>query len=384
LFRGFFFVSYRRPRKTGGGESFSQALINGVMKRQFSATMGRLGATVTGTDPCSTGGHPKLSPEIRRLQMNKFRFTIKVLAIAIFAFAFATMAQAQATRTWVSGVGDDANPCSRTAPCKTFAGAISKTAVDGEIDALDSGGFGAVTITKSITIDGDSNLAGILTTLGSTGVIVNISAASGSNFVQLRNLSFNGGGSGGNGIRLINGVSGLTVSVENCVIFGFRSGNGRGISDERSQSGELYVQDTLIKNNSGSGAVMIPSGAAVIKATFEHCQFENNGSAGIALEPNVDATANNCTSVENAGAGFFAEGNATANLNLQNCIASHNGQGITANTNAVVRVSNTQVTNNGTGLNNTAGGQISSYGNNNVTANGAGNGPFNGPPISQQ
>ena len=68
--------------------------------------------------------------------MNKFRFTLNALAIAIFTFAFASMAQAQATRTWVSGIGDDANPCSRTAPCKTFAGAISKTAKDGEIDCI--------------------------------------------------------------------------------------------------------------------------------------------------------------------------------------------------------------------------------------------------------
>src|SRR5437879_11053053 len=123
------------------------------MKTHSSATMGRLGATVAGTDPCSTGGHPQTSTEKRRLQMNKFRFTIKILAIATFMVAFASLAQAQATRTWVSGVGDDANPCSRTAPCKTFAGAISKTAKDGEISVLDPGGFGTVTITKSITID---------------------------------------------------------------------------------------------------------------------------------------------------------------------------------------------------------------------------------------
>src|SRR3954462_8867351 len=110
--------------------------------------MGRLGATVAGTDPCSTGGHPQLqTKEKRRLQMNKFRFTIQMLAIAIFMLAFASMTQAQATRTWVSGVGDDVNPCSRTAPCKTFAGAISKTANNGEIDCLDPGGFGVVTIT---------------------------------------------------------------------------------------------------------------------------------------------------------------------------------------------------------------------------------------------
>src|ERR1700684_214008 len=71
-------------------------------------------------------------------------------------------AHAQATRTWVSGVGDDANPCSRTAPCKTFAGAISKTAAGGEISVLDPGGFGGVTITQSITLDGDGTLASIL------------------------------------------------------------------------------------------------------------------------------------------------------------------------------------------------------------------------------
>src|SRR5260370_19693488 len=94
--------------------------------------------------------------------MNRFRFTIKVLAIATFTFAFASIAQAQASRTWVSGVGDDANPCSRTAPCKTFAGAISKTAPAGEIDVLDPGGFGAVTITKSITIEGGPFEAGVL------------------------------------------------------------------------------------------------------------------------------------------------------------------------------------------------------------------------------
>src|SRR6476620_12461268 len=116
--------------------------------------MGRLGATVAGTDPCSTGGHPQLQQKKRRLQMNKFRFTIKILAIAIFMFAFASLTQAQATRTWVSGVGDDVNPCSRTAPCKTFAGAISKTFTGGEIDVLDPGGFGTLTLTKAMTIDG--------------------------------------------------------------------------------------------------------------------------------------------------------------------------------------------------------------------------------------
>ena len=88
------------------------------------------------------------------------------------AFAFAVSAQGQALRTWVSGVGDDANPCSRTAPCKTFAGAISKTAAAGEISVLDPGGFGAVTITKAITINGEGTLAGILNA-GTNGIVIN-------------------------------------------------------------------------------------------------------------------------------------------------------------------------------------------------------------------
>src|SRR3984957_15015789 len=85
--------------------------------------------------------------------LNKKMAFLALAALAGSLFLGASAANAQATRTWVSGVGDDANPCSRTAPCKTFAGAISKTAAAGEIDCLDPGGFGALTITKSITID---------------------------------------------------------------------------------------------------------------------------------------------------------------------------------------------------------------------------------------
>src|SRR5205085_12371177 len=162
----------------------------------FSATMGRLGTTVAGTDPCSTGGHPNFKRKKKETPMNKFRFTINAIAIAIFVFAFASFAQAQATRTWVSGVGDDANPCSRTAPCKTFAGAISKTADGGEIDALDPGGYGAVTITKNITIDGTGTLASILSA-GTNGVIVNAPSTA---TVTLHNISINGAGTGINGI----------------------------------------------------------------------------------------------------------------------------------------------------------------------------------------
>src|SRR5216684_8686022 len=101
--------------------------------------------------------------------------TLRVLSAVILVLGVSVVANAQATRTWVSGVGDDANPCSRTAPCKTFAGAISKTAKGGEIDALDPGGFGAVTITKSITIDGKAPFAPYSTLApGFSGININI------------------------------------------------------------------------------------------------------------------------------------------------------------------------------------------------------------------
>src|SRR5947208_13998004 len=117
------------------------------------------------------------------------RILLSLAAVATVVSLGAGAAQAQATRTWVSGVGDDANPCSRTAPCKTFAGAISKTAPSGEINCLDPGGFGAVTITKAITIDGGGGQVASVLVSGTNGIII---AAGGSDVVNLVNLRFQG------------------------------------------------------------------------------------------------------------------------------------------------------------------------------------------------
>ncbi|HEY3104424.1 MAG TPA: right-handed parallel beta-helix repeat-containing protein [Pyrinomonadaceae bacterium] len=304
--------------------------------------------------------------------MNKFRFTLNVLAIAIFTFAFASMAQAQATRTWVSGVGDDANPCSRTAPCKTFAGAISKTAVDGEIDALDPGGFGGVTITKSITIDGSpTGMAGLLVS-GTNAIVINIQANSGSNTVQLRNISINGAGStvAGNGIRVVGpGVANLAVLVENCLIWNFRStsvGQGRGISDERTVAGSLYVQNTLVKNNGGSGIVAI--GANGPTTVLNDVQAVKNGGAGVVVSGSTRSlVARNCVTAKNGVAGFLAE--LSSKMDVIDSSTSHHPQGIESDTSAEVRVSRSTVTrntSNGLFLN---GGTILSYGTNEVSAN---------------
>ncbi len=156
---------------------------------------------------------------------------------------FRTAAQAQ-SRTWVSGVGDDVNPCSRTAPCKTFAGAIAKTAVGGEIDCLDSGGFGTVIITKSITIDGTGVLGSILAAL-STGININLNnPADAAKTVRLRGLSINGVGTGINGINF---MSAGFVSIEDCVIDGFTA-NGINVD-----TGTVFVRNTTIRNNKIAG-----------------------------------------------------------------------------------------------------------------------------------
>src|SRR5436853_6475792 len=146
--------------------------------------------------------------------MRKIRLTLHLLGVSIVCLMCSTLANAQATRTWVSGVGDDANPCSRTAPCKTFAGAISKTAAGGEISVLDPGGFGAVTITKSITINGAGTLAGILAA-GTNAIIIN---AASTDKIVLKYLQINGAGTGLDGIRF---RSGKQLTVEACKIWGF-------------------------------------------------------------------------------------------------------------------------------------------------------------------
>ena len=141
------------------------------------------------------------------------RFT--AIAVGLMAiFLAAAQLSAQATRTFISGVGDDANPCSRTAPCKTFAGAISKTAPGGEINVLDPGDFGAVNITKALTIDATGVEAGVLVS-GGNGITV---AAGATDSVFLRGLDFVGLGTGIDGIEF---SSGLMLTVENCRMSGF-------------------------------------------------------------------------------------------------------------------------------------------------------------------
>jgi hypothetical protein len=291
--------------------------------------------------------------------MNTLSTTLKVLISAIFIMALTTIAQAQATRTWVSGVGDDVNPCSRTAPCKTWAGAISKTAAGGEIDALDPGGFGTLTITKSITVDG-TNGQGFGSTLNSGGIsgfTINdsLTAAPGTIKVQLRNLSINGPGTtlGTNGIRMI---SGSKLHVENVRIQN-QSGDGIQVSNA-TQVMSVMVENVTVSNVGGNGFSLNNGNAqaTIYRSTFKD---STNGVTDFAGVINIDSS----NISHNSTNGINATSSASL-MHVSNNVIASNGTGINSALGSVVRISNNDVWRNNTGLN--IVGTMESYRNNKV------------------
>jgi hypothetical protein len=303
--------------------------------------------------------------------MNKFRFTINALAIAIFTLAFASISQAQATRTWVSGVGDDANPCSRTAPCKTFAGAISKTATGGEIDCIDSGGFGAVTIGKAITIDGTGVLAGILSA-GVNAIIVNAPAT---DVVTIRSISINGAGTPGvNGIRFL---AGKALNVINCVI---QSGTGNGIDVSLNTAGEtqLSITDCIIKKWAGDGISITNAQGGAVRFAIMRTQASENGNGLHVKGPLSLGTARHCVFSLNTTNGVFADavsGAAVVRV-WESQITGNLGNGVRAGNagNAgtpVVEIAQNQIDQNvAFGALITAPGIIETFNNNSIKGNG--------------
>lgn len=286
------------------------------------------------------------------------------LCVSLLVLLVSAPAVGQASRTWVSGVGDDVNPCSRTAPCKTFAGAISKTAPGGEIDVLDPGGFGAVTITKAITIDGTGTFASVLVS-GTNAFVVSAAAA---DVVTIRGISINGLGTGLAGILFLGGAA---LHVENVEIFGF---SGFGIDFEPASGGnKLFVSDTRIHKTQGGIKIRPGSGASL--GTLERCELTNNATFGIRVEDNVFAIAHETIASGNLN-GFLATTTTgvSPTLVLEHCVASHNtvggiSSGFGGTGMAVINMSDTAVTDNTTGLRRDANGAINSFGNNRIASN---------------
>jgi hypothetical protein len=195
---------------------------------------------------------------------------------AVLTCTAAVSAYGQASRTWVSGTGDDAFPCSRTAPCKTFNGAFAKTATNGEISVLDPAGFGAVTITRSVTIDG-RDATGVIFANLTTGVTINLTdAADTAKTVRLRGLSINGGGNGISGIKV---MAAKRVSIEETVIDGFTQD---GVSVGSADSVRVFLQAVTIRNNAGNGLSVSGAGnwSAISDVTLVYNGTGISASAG--------------------------------------------------------------------------------------------------------
>ena len=277
-----------------------------------------------------------------------------VAAVALFAL-FSTQAYAQATRTWVSGVGDDVNPCSRTAPCKTFAGAISKTAAGGTINALDPAGYGAVTITKSISIDGTGTNASILSS-GTNGIIVNAAAT---DTVILRNLSIDGANTGINGIRILNAAN---VIVDNVAIARVTT---RGIDAQPTGALTLTVTDVKIVNAATGGSALQPGAAGSIKAVIDRAEV-TRGTVGIQANSRVTGIVRNSVVNATDTSGYFLQGGSGAVSVVFDNVSASNNNGVGLNVigaDATAFISRSLFSNNNQGLK-VLGGKIETMGDN--------------------
>jgi hypothetical protein len=241
--------------------------------------------------------------------------------------ALSVPAHAQATRTWVSGVGDDFNPCSRTAPCKTFAGAISKTAASGEINCLDPGGFGTITITKSITLNCHEEFGSILAA-GGAGVIIN---ALSTDKVILRNLQINGSVGtptpGTIGVRIL---SAGRVSIENCVITAFSQ---QGVLDARtSGSTKLSIQDSTISFNTAAGVSLTATGTSFTVMDNVRSLYNLNG---------------------------VSVGNSNTVMVRRSLLSGNTGDGVSVGAGGLLQINDSAITNNVNGFNSAGTSKVS-------------------------
>ena len=285
---------------------------------------------------------------------------LSIFAASVVLLVCSSLANAQ-SRTWVSGVGDDLNPCSRTAPCKTFAGAISKTAPNGEISVLDPGGFGAVTITKSITINGDGTLAGILASL-TNGIVINAGV---NDKVVIRNVSINGAGNGSDGIRFL---AGKQLVVDHVNIEGF---SGDGIEAALpSSGGTMFVQDTnIVECNTGIRVSVVAPGFAT--AVLDNVRLEGM-VIGMTVGTNAFGHISRSSIVSNTSDGLLASAT-NATINVENSEIAFNANGVRAGASgATIRIASNGIYNNTNGVAVIpAGGTVASDGNNRVSGNGA-------------
>lgn len=293
--------------------------------------------------------------------MKSSRYLIAAFVAAAF-LALVPGAHAQATRTWVSGVGDDANPGSRTAPCKTFAGAIAKTAAGGEIDGLDPGGFGALTITKAITLDGCATHAGVLVA-GTNGITIN--DATPGDTIILRRLDINGISVGGTpeGLTGVSIVAGTNVLIEDCQIYGFSQ---YAVNVAATSSCNVIIKDCTFTNNTLAGVDVPNTDSGTVGVSVRKTEISGSQTGIYAAFGTVEAS--ECEITNCSTYGLDAESGAA--ITAETCIINLNATAVLADTGSRVRLSNNDFFDNFTaGF--TGSGAISSAGNNKKGNNGA-------------
>ncbi len=276
--------------------------------------------------------------------MTKIAFPLTLLATVLVCALPAAPAQALSDHTFVSGAGSDANPCSFSSPCKTFQGAFAKTAANGVIDVLDPAEYGALTITKAISIQGHG-WASVTETSGDA-IVVNAGAK---DKINIRGVLLDGVGAvGGDGIGLNTGAN---LNIQDSTIRNFAGGNG--IYFAPTASSQLYVSNTLVSDN-GTGIYIFNGSSGTVGGVLDHVSTENNASYGIAVFDRANVMVRNSTSAKN-GTGLHAVGSG-----------------------AVIRVTRSTITGNITGWSIVNGGSVLSYADNNIDNNTGGDGA---PPL---
>lgn len=296
--------------------------------------------------------------------MRKSTLPLMAIGAVLACSLYSAPASAQQSRSWVSGVGDDFNPCTRTAPCKTFSGAISKTAINGIINCMDPGAFGVLTITKSITVDCRDMFAGVLAS-GQSGMTINVPAGNANDplrTVHLRNIYLSGTGLSGTvgtrtgliGVRIL---SAAKVILEDMLISDFSQ---QGVADTRVGNGSLFIRNTTITENNGACIGLAATGGT-LGAYADDVRCDGNG-LGVAAAPGNNFIANRSVFSGNTGAGVQADG---GQITINGSLISNNATGVIRNS-GTVRLSNNDIAFNNTGIT----GATTSFGNNRISGNG--------------
>jgi hypothetical protein len=269
----------------------------------------------------------------------------------------------------VSGVGTDTGACAITAPCRTFAYALTQTAASGEIIVLTSGGYGSVTITQGVSIINTSNFAGVTVASGN-GITIN---AGTNDSVTLRGLTVDGGGTGSNGIVLNTGGK-LTIDQCNVSNFVGTSTAGNGIlMQPTSGNHNIVITNTMASNNQYGGISYFPpfESPATAAIVIDRASSNNNGYGilfdNISSSGAATASVSNSIASVNGSAGYYFSG---STVSLDFSYAHGNTNGVIASSGTTLYLGRNVLTGNSNDGLSIGGATVNSYKDNRIAGNG--------------